>query len=341
MKRYFQIIMIILMGAVLFLSGCQLANGSFSWRLLTEKNTDPVTVIRLATDLTAESVGYGQLVDFSAQVSELSAGKMEIKLYERGAWSEDDSLLDYLTLGTLEMVVLSTTYLTKLVPAYEIFDLPYLFYDETALSNYATGVYSRRALEALDDVEFCGVGFVGNGYYYFLQSKGKLGESGNWSGLLMRGPQRMLYQQGLNYIGVTLVDENSVNSAFNSRMVDEATVKKLIAQQVIDENVCLNDVEMFYQLEIALCHQSWWENLTIEEQTILKEAMVDTLIDHLYQQKNSILAERFPEGGVTLDALSATQKTNLYYASRSVFERYLNENSNPLAQGWLSSSIAN
>lgn len=326
MKRK-KIIGALLTGLAFLLCGCQISLpiGDF-------KAKENISVIRLATDMVEETPGYRQLVEFQKNVYEASEGKMEIKLYDSGSWG-DDSLLEYVSLKVVEMAALSTNRLSQQVAAYEIYQLPYLFYDESQVADYALSSKGEAALGLLEQTEFKGIGFVGNGYYYFLQQKGRLGQNGSWSELLMQGPAESLYTAALNYLGITLVDENS-GSVFNSYLLDEGETKALIRKQVVNEDYYLNDTDMFYQFSIALCSKEWWDDLPQEERDILTNGLKDSLKNSLQYEQNSTLADTFPEGGITFDDVSSEQKMNLYYATRNVFNGYLAANANPLANQW-------
>ena len=125
--------------------------------------------IRLATNYRDDSIGYQQLQDFARLLQEKSGNTMLVKLYSAGAWSQSESFVEYIKLGSLEMACLEPTEMQRLQPAYGLYQQPYLFTTLQAVESYITGDVGRKALDTLP-AEYYGVGFVPDGFQYLLQS---------------------------------------------------------------------------------------------------------------------------------------------------------------------------
>ena len=152
----------IFMFVLLLLTGCGGAPAP-----QTAENEQEIA-IRLATNYRDDSIGYQQLQDFARLLQEKSGNTMLVKLYSAGQWSQAESFVDYVKLGSLEMACLEPAEM-RLQPAYELYQQPYLFATLQAVETYITGDVGRKALDTLPD-EYYGIGFVPDGFQYLLQS---------------------------------------------------------------------------------------------------------------------------------------------------------------------------
>lgn len=164
-----QSVWLALLLATLLLMGCDRIQS------IPEEQESYAKVIRMATDLSKGSLGYEQLEYFAAQLQEVSQGKLELALYQQGEWGTAESMLEYLRLGSVEMVCLSSNAFIAIHPAFEIYDIPLLFAGLSAVQRYAEGEQGLGALAILGS-GYHPLGWVGNGYLYMMQT----GESVSW-----------------------------------------------------------------------------------------------------------------------------------------------------------------
>lgn len=314
--------------AILIMSGCSAAAGP-----VRSAKTETM-VLRLATDLSEESPGYRQLEDFQKRLSSASGGRLQVKLYPTGTWSEDDSLISYLGLETLELVSISTQRLAAEVPDFGIFDLPYLFSDRTQLAQYLTGAKGKEALALTEPLGYQALGFVGNGQQYFLQTRGPALEMG-WTGLTMAIEQRPLWLQSLAAVGIRTVDPSIAGTFYDARCVGEAEVKKLMTQQIVNEGTYLNETEMFYNIEVVLADGKWWNALAESDRTLISDAFAQALEQNMQTMQSTWAADVFADGGISVDAVSAEQKLTLYQQTAGIREQYFYSGASTLAGQWV------
>lgn len=307
--------------------------------MINGNHTEEIVVLRLATDITKESAGYRQLEDFQKRLSSQSGDRIRVKLYPSGAWSEDDSLIDYLAVDALEMVCVSNDRAAVEVPAYEIFNLPYLFSSHQQVSSYLTGALGQEALALVEPLGYYAVGFVGNNYQYFLQGRGSSVVTG-WSGLTMAVQQKPLWIQALAAIGVTAVEAQGDAVYYDARCVSEAEAKKLMTQQIVNEGTYINDPDMFYNVEMVLCDLQWWEMLPEADRELISKCFDEALEQNMQTLETTTIGNIFNQGGVTVDFVTAEQKQALYQATANVRSQYLYSGVNPLASQWVTVSTA-
>lgn len=321
----------ILIGMMLIASGCHFQSAIS----LVSTTKSEERVLRLATDLPENSPGYQQLVDFQKRLAGASDNRLQVKLYPAGAWSEDDSLLSYLGLETLELVCLSSHRLSGTVPDFEIFDLPYLFANRQELTDYTTGRPGAEALALVEALDYKALGFVGNGQQYFLQTRGSAAVNG-WAGLNMVIEQRPLWRQALTAVGIHPVDNQASGVFYDAYCLGEAEVKKLMGQQIINEGTFLGETEMFYNLEIVLGDAKWWSGLAEEDRELIEQSFAQALAQNMEDMQSRWASDVFSGGGVTVDTVTAGQKMALYQATSGVRQQYFYSGASRLSSFWRS-----
>lgn len=319
----------VLLLAVLTMSGCSALS-----RVTGTEQTETL-VLRLATDLAQAGPGYRQLEDFKERLDTASGGRIQVKLYPAKAWSEDESLLSYLGLETLEMVCVSSRHIAAEVPDFEIFDLPYLFSNREQLSQYLTGSDGEAALALIEALGYKALGYVSNGQQYFLQTRGPAAQMG-WTGLTMAVEQRPLWIQALTAVGIHPADNLTAGAFYDARCVGEAEVKKLMTQQIVNEGTYLNETEMFYNVEAVLADDKWWNALPETDRKLIEDAFQQALTHNMETMRSTWATDIFAEGGVTVDAVTAEQKLSLYQATAGIRQQYFYSGASALASQWVS-----
>ena len=88
---------------------------------------DEVLTLRTCTQSPDTNINTIVTRYFAERVSELSEGKMEIEVYINAELGSEQSVMEQVLTGTLEMAPISTSLLANVVPETGIYSLPFLF----------------------------------------------------------------------------------------------------------------------------------------------------------------------------------------------------------------------
>ena len=160
-SRFTLVLMVILL--TVFLQGCNSAPAPQTL------GNEQRMVIRVATDYRMDSIGYQQLQEFGKRLQEKSQNTIVVKLYSRDEWSKAESFAEYVKLGNLEMASLPIADVSRLQPAYAVYEQPYLFASMQEAEAYAAGTAGRKALDILP-APYYGIGFIPDGYLYLMNN---------------------------------------------------------------------------------------------------------------------------------------------------------------------------
>ncbi len=90
-------------------------------------------------------------VPFTERVSELSAGKVKIKIYSGGALGGAKQLADAVKMGVADIAFIVPSYTTARFPRSSVFDLPYLFNSSTRATQAIYEVYDQSLAADFSD----------------------------------------------------------------------------------------------------------------------------------------------------------------------------------------------
>ena len=89
---------------------------------------------------------YNDMADYmKTELAAKSGGKIEVQIFDAGQLGQDPAVLGEMGLGTIDLIVSSTSNAVKQVPEFQVFSIPYLF---TSLDDVMTRVGPGSKAEA-------------------------------------------------------------------------------------------------------------------------------------------------------------------------------------------------
>ena len=104
---------------------------------------------------------------FKELAEERFPGRVAVEVYPSSQLMNDDDSLEALAFGEIQMIAVSLSKFDRLTKAFQIFDLPFLFPDLTAVERFQAGLYGRSLLNAIADKGYRGLAFWHNGMKHF------------------------------------------------------------------------------------------------------------------------------------------------------------------------------
>jgi len=97
--------------------------------------------------------------------------KVKIKLYPYSKTYNETQALKELQQGNLDIAIPSLSELSNYSQRFKIFDLPFLFYSQSAAERFLNGEYGVRLSNSLYSKGFVGLGFLNNGMKQLAANK--------------------------------------------------------------------------------------------------------------------------------------------------------------------------
>ena len=136
---------------------------------------------------------YNDMADsFKKEIEAKSGGSLKVKIFDSGTLGKDPAVLGEMKLGTIDLIIGSSSNAVKQVPEYQVFSLPYLYPSFASLMksvapgspvfSYYETVYANRDL----GIKLLSMGASGN--RHMSNAKGPVNSVADIQGMKMRTP---------------------------------------------------------------------------------------------------------------------------------------------------------
>jgi TRAP-type C4-dicarboxylate transport system substrate-binding protein len=254
---------------VLLLSGCG-PDGA------TGRSTDePGLVFRLANELQPAdgiwdaSALFAEEIEKASPDGRIAEGEIRVVLYDQGMVGTERQLLENVYFGVMEVVQINSAVVSTIDPAYNIFDLPYLFVSDAHHKAVLNGEIGDRMLERLRGHDMLGLGFFGLGFrdmFYRMPDGGCVTTPEDLGGLKMRVIESPIMIAGINALGAsaTPVPFSELFQALRTGVVDGADngARIFTATRFYETGTdCFTRTEHFTNQHVLVANEDWFEGL--------------------------------------------------------------------------------
>ena len=229
------------------------------------------------SDKTHQGQGVARFVEL---VDKKSQGRIKIKPFYNGALGNDVQVTSSLQGGTIEFTVPQTSTLTGMVKEFEILDFPFLFANEQDAEKVLDGATGQKLLDKLPAKGLVGLAYWENGFFNATNSKQPIQKWEDFQGLKFRAVQAKISQETVKSLGANPVPlaVPELYTALETRTVDGQGTPSAVTAALK-----LNEVQKYMSLTrhsygafLPLVSKKFWDTLPPADQTILREAAVET-----------------------------------------------------------------
>jgi len=138
--------------------------------LLASCNGEPADgpIIIKFPHVTAPATPKGRAAErFRQLVDERLGGRVVVEVYPSGQLMNDDDSLDALAFGEIQMIAISLSKLDRLTHVFQVFDLPFLFRDLSAVEEFQSSTDGEKLLHSMHDRGLLGLTYWHNGMKQF------------------------------------------------------------------------------------------------------------------------------------------------------------------------------
>jgi len=265
---------------------------------------------------------------FKKIVEQRLPGKVVIEVYPSSSLMNDQTSLEALAFGEIQMIAISLSKLDRLTQRFQIFDLPFLFADIGEVEVFQESSAGRNLLTELDDRGIKGLQYWHNGTKQ-LSAGNPLRVPGDAKGLKFRimdsdvlvaqfraiggNPQKMPYSEVYQALQMGAIDaqENTWSNIYSSKLFE--------VQEFITES---NHGYIGYLVAV---NTGFWRDLPDDVRSVLDQAMEETTA---YVNSTALAVnekardEVLASGKNTVIELSAEQRAQWRAAMRPVWDQF-------------------
>lgn len=258
----------------LLISGCQ--------KLPTdqEQYTKDEHIALKFSHVVAENTPKGQGVRrFAAEVRDLTRGRVDVEVFPDGQLYGDSDELEALLSGKVQMIAPATAKLAELVPAFQVFDLPYAFPDEASVLTAMEGPVGRRLLAGLRRQGMVGLAMWDNGWKEMTSYRRPLLLPADFRGQTFRVQPGSILQSQFELLGgeTKVIPFDQTFRALQTHQVDgqENTPSNIYSKKFHAVQRYLTVSNHGYLGYVVIANASFWDHLPLEVQAALTAAMAD------------------------------------------------------------------
>jgi tripartite ATP-independent transporter DctP family solute receptor len=168
---------------------------------------------------TIEGIRY-----LDALVQKRTSGRIRIKVYPESSLGSEESVLDMVRLGALDMGRISITQAAEVDSEIGVFILPYLFANDAHKWKVLDGPIGAELLKGLERYGMIGLCFQESGYRSFYNSKRPIYRPEDLKGLKLRVQPSQTMVKLLEFLGAAPIpiDYGEVLDALEANVIDGA-----------------------------------------------------------------------------------------------------------------------
>jgi len=240
------------------------------------------------------------------RVSEISEGKMEIKIYPGGQLGPERTCVELLQIGSLDMTKVSTAVMEGFVPTYRVLGLPYMFRDKEHAYKVLDGEIGKDLLLEGTDYWLRGLCFYDAGSRSFYTKEQPVNSPDDLKGLKIRVMKSNTAVQMVRALGgsPTPISWGELYTALQGGVVDGAENNPPSFYLSHHYEVC-----KYYSLnehttvpDILLISTHTWNKLTSKEKEWIDQAVKESVVlqRKLWEESEKEALKAVSEAGVKI-----------------------------------------
>jgi tripartite ATP-independent transporter DctP family solute receptor len=225
----------------------------------------------------AENTPKGLAVDrFSQLVKDKSNGRVEVQVFPNGILHSDQTEMDALRRGDIQMIAPAFSNLANRIPAWSVLDLPYVFRDQQDVEQAFHGKIGGMLFETLEPLNMKGLAFWSNGFKQMTSNK-PIRTPQDFAGQRFRIIQSPVLEAQFRTLGATAQGApfNDVYRKLANNEVDgqENTISNIYSKRLYQVQKYMTVSNHGYLGYAVIINKSFWEKLPPDVQRVLTEAL--------------------------------------------------------------------
>ena len=216
---------------------------------------------------------------FAAIVGEKSKGKIKVNVFPAAQLGNDQFHVSGVQGGTIEMAVMNSGILASQVPAFAIFDFPFMFESEAVADKIVDGPFGKKMHTRLEEKGIVGIGYWELGFRNMTNSKKPLNKVEDIAGLKLR-----VIPNPINLDWVKALDANptplpfpELYGALENKAVDgqENPIPTIKGNKFAEVQKHLALTKHVYNPQSVMVSKKLWDTMTADEKKLFNDAAAE------------------------------------------------------------------
>ncbi|WP_102347436.1 TRAP transporter substrate-binding protein [Bacillus sp. Marseille-P3661] len=284
--------------------------------------------IRAGIGLNDQHPQYIALLKFKEIVEEQTNGSIKVETYHSGQLGDDRTMTEALQLGTQEVTIPSTAPIANFLPAFSVFDFPFLFPNEQVADAVLDGPVGQKFLDMLPEQNLVGLAYWENGFRDLTNSVRPVATAADMKGLKIRTMENDLHLEAFRALGAnpTPMAFTELFTALQQGTVDgqENPYATIYLQKFNEVQKYISDTHHIYSPFVFLMSKSFYDGLTPEQQEIVKNAAVEAgkYNREINREANDKYLADLQEAGMTYTAITPEARQEMVDLVQPTIDKY-------------------
>lgn len=217
--------------------------------------------------------------NFSKNVEEATDGSIKIEVITGGQLGQEREMFEGMQLGTVDMAIMTNSYASNFVKEAALFDLPFLFPDYDTANTILDGPVGQKVLGSFEGSGVTPLAWGVGGFRQLVTNGSGVRTPKDIVGKKIRSMGTDMYLATYAALGVNAIPMayGEVIPALQQGTIDglDLPLSVLAANRFYDVADYVSMLGHFYSPLIITISDSIWNDLSSEEQAILKQAAID------------------------------------------------------------------
>ena len=163
------------------------------------------TVLQLGTTVNEQDSFQVAAEKFAELVDEKTGGEYKIEIYPNGTLGGESDMLDSMSMGMLDMGIITAGPFVNFSEMMGVLDMPFLFAGNDEAYQILDGEIGRELLDTLEDANLKGLAYAERGFRNITNSVRPVASADDVAGLKLRVMENEVYTATFNALGVNAV----------------------------------------------------------------------------------------------------------------------------------------
>lgn len=281
----------------------------------------------IGSSLTGSSHGLG-IAKFKELIEKETNGRIKMQIFPDGQMGNDQSMMDSLKMGTLDMMVTSSAPIANTTKTFLVFDLPFLFTSEKIADAVLDGPAGQEILNTLKGTGLIGLVYWENGFRNITNSKKPINTPDDLKGLKIRTMQNPIHLESFKKWGANPVPLpfNEVFTALEQKVIDgQENPNTLIYDAGFYEaQKYLTITKHFYTPFVLMIGQKSFDKLSPADQKLVQKVALET---REYERKvnrenNAKYLDLMAKKGITINEVSAGDLEKFKASAKEIYAKF-------------------
>lgn len=239
---------------------------------------------------------------FCDLVKERTGGRIDYTMYANGKLGAERDITEGVSMGTIDLAVVTNAFCVNLAPELGVLDFPYLFESREDAYRFLDSDIAAGLFKTLERSNIVGLAFMENGFRNLNTRAKMITTPEQIKGMKIRTMETPVHLAAFKAAGAnaTPVSAAELYTSLQQGTVDghENPIKSIYDYNFYEVCPFIAKTEHFYSTVNLIINKGVWDSLSLEDQAIMRQAAKEATV----YQRESCIAREAETAKLMLDA---------------------------------------